>query len=121
MRKSTIDKIMQHLSNLKGLIIDIRAGAMIKELKKKKSGLESDYSYPLFRKEYPNLPNRYTIHDSFIKCWDAIEAKSDDFLDKLRKSSWLNIIDTILSDGSSTLIDYYYLIILFLLNISYII
>ena len=59
----------------KGLIIDVRPAAMIKELRNKKKGLESDYAYPLYRKEYPALPNRYTIHDAFVKCWEAIEAK----------------------------------------------
>ena len=41
------------------------------------------------KKEYPALPNRYTVHESFIKCWEAVESKADDFLDKLRKSGWL--------------------------------
>ena len=59
-----------------------------------------DYAYPLYRKEYPALPNRYTIHEAFCKCWEAIEAKSDDFLDRLRKSGWLATVDSILSVSS---------------------
>jgi len=102
-QRNTYDEdILKKISNgQKGLIIDIRPGAMIKELKSKKKGLETDYSYPLFRKEYPALPNRYTVHESFIKCWEAVESKADDFLDKLRKSGWLSIVDSILSTSSA--------------------
>jgi len=50
-RNSYDEDILKKISNgQKGLIIDIRPGAMIKELKSKKKGLETDYSYPLFRK-----------------------------------------------------------------------
>ena len=103
------------------MLIDLRPAAIIRELRNKKKGLETDSSYPLYRKEYPALDNRYTVHDAFCKCWDAIEAKryssylekmniffllkgsfSDDFLDKLRKSNWLGIVDNVLRAASMT-------------------
>ena len=50
-RNSYDEDILKKISNgQKGLIIDSLSGAMIKELKSKKKGLETDYSYPLFRK-----------------------------------------------------------------------
>jgi len=100
-RSTADEELLKRVSNgQKGLIIDVRPAAMIKELRNKKKGLESDYAYPLYRKEYPALPNRYTIHDAFCKCWEAIESKADDFLDKLRKSGWLATVDSILSVSS---------------------
>ena len=100
------------------MLIDLRPAAIIRELRNKKKGLETDSSYPLYRKEYPALDNRYSVHDAFCKCWDAIEAKrytwvknnvfwlkghfSDDFLDKLRKSNWLGIVDNVLRAASMT-------------------
>jgi len=97
------EDILRAISNgQKGVLIDLRPAAIIRELRNKKKGLETDSSYPLYRKEYPALDNRYSVHDAFCKCWDAIEAKSDDFLDKLRKSNWLGIVDNVLRAASMT-------------------
>ena len=46
--------------------------------------------------------NRYSVHNSFCKAWEAMSAKSDDFLDKLRKSGWLAAVDTTLWVASLT-------------------
>lgn len=97
------EEILRIVSNgQKGVLIDLRPAAVIRELRNKKKGLETDFSYPLFRKEYPALDNRYTVHEAFCRCWEAVEAKSDDFLDKLRKSAWLGMVDNVLRAASMT-------------------
>merc|ERR1712003_557417 len=58
------EEILRAVSNgQKGVLIDLRPAAVIRELRNKKKGLETDFSYPLFRKEYPSLDNRYTVHE----------------------------------------------------------
>ena len=70
------EEILRIVSNgQKGVLIDLRPAAVIRELRNKKKGLETDFSYPLFRKEYPALDNRYTVHEAFCRCWEAVEAK----------------------------------------------
>ena len=122
-RNKQDEEIFRLISNgQKSVLIDIRSKSMITELKNKRKGIETDSYYPLYKKEYPgkecrilaliilfsnftsleDLMNRYSVHNSFCKAWEAMSAKSDDFLDKLRKSGWLAAVDTTLWVASLT-------------------